>query len=94
MLKLNVEAYCNKVANCLTVLHAPSCHSLSGETFSWGLTIDHLVLADSQGHAKNIKAFLLLNNSNKRYQKKRRHICFQCTCSNTHFCANLCKLKV
>lgn len=94
MLKLNVEAYCNKAANCLTVLHASSCHSLSGETFSWGLTIDHLVLADSQGHAKNIKAFLLLNNSNKRYQKKRRHICFQCTCSNTHFCANLCKRKV
>lgn len=94
MLKLNVEVYHNKAAKHLTVLHARPCHRLSGETFSWGLTIDHLVAADSQGHAKNIKAFLLLNNSNKRYQKKRRHICFQCTCSNTDFRANLCKLKV
>lgn len=94
MLKWNVEVYGNTAAKQLIVLHAPSCHCLSGETFSWGLTIDHLVLADSQGHAKSIKAFLLLNNLNKRYQKKRRHICFQCTCLNTHFCANLCKLKI
>lgn len=94
MLKWNVEVYGNTAAKQLIVLHAPSCHCLSGETFSWGLTVDHLVLADSQGHAKSIKAFLLLNNLNKRYQKKRRHICFQCTCLNTHFCANLCKLKI
>lgn len=74
MLKLNVEVYCNKAEKHLTLLHAPSCHCLSRETFSWGLTIDHLVLADSQGHAKNIKAFLLLNNSNLRDIRRREGI--------------------